>query len=219
MSDLADHRTLDKGALERLGPMAGPMRICVAGLTQGRGLPLALVLRHYGRHSVVGLSNTPRLDMQTQEAIAGHPEREVREMLQDGPIPTTYSYAVAIREGADLAIVADSPIWVARILSDLAAVRAAYSDQPLPVVIVTPIPDRHVEQTLRIPPGSLAVGYAPFKLPVTHAAGRLLTLRAIQLDTPHQLVRDAVARAWRPIDNTIPIGNGMAPTTGLAAPS
>lgn len=181
------------------------MKICVMGLTRGRGLPLALVLRHYGRHSVVGYSLDPTSDRQMQAEISSHPDTLVQDMLRDGAIPVTGMFGTAMREGSDLVIIATPPSWVSGTV-DAITRRMEAKGHPV-VVVATPLDTARRCATL-VAGRRLPLGLAPFGRHEADAADRLLGLRQISILTERRnrdLVGTTMVDAWTPIDNMIPV--------------
>lgn len=174
------------------------MRICIAGISQDL-LALALVLREYGQHSIVGFDHTAHSEaVQLGECD----DREVRERLVYWPIPYTNQPRVAIREGADLVFMAGTPDTCIRLLAAVTR-----TDWRGPVVAIDPLPRKWLSgwpflEVLR--PHYTVVGHAPFHY-ARDPIGRLTSLRRIVVDTKVPAVRDAVSKAWAPVDNKIPI--------------
>jgi hypothetical protein len=167
------------------------MKISIWGVNAARGAPLAVALRNYGRHSVVGWGTSARVFLDQ------HPDPEVQHLLgQPTPLPMAPKPLIALREGSDLAVVAS---FQAASMLELIAVAARELDlRDVPVIVVTP----HMPP---IVPPNLLVGHAPFVYRPGWALQRLLALPRIAVTVPDaetgRRLHNAVSDAWRWVSN------------------
>lgn len=175
------------------------LRIGVIGLDWDRGVPLALVLRDYGGHSVIGYD--PSGTMYGRGRIDPPPHKEIRDMLDAWQLPVTDRMDI-FAQYCDLVFVTSDPsrwqpLWELAVYPRRGAA--------LPVVLTHPLSQAEVTTAnLRCRP-ELDIGYSP--TPGDRETGiRLLTV-------PEGPIRFAgsehthakLETAWRHIVNTVPV--------------
>lgn len=174
------------------------MKICIAGISQD-ALALALVLRHFGQCSIVGLDWTAHSEA-VQLGVCDDPA--VGELIARWPIPYTNQPRIAVQEGADLLIMAGNPDRCIRTLHSV--VRTGWRG---PAVAIDPLPpswqgSSTVLEMLR--QHYTLVGHAPFHF-ARDPIDRLTNLRRVRVQTRVPAVRDVVAKVWSWVDNKIPV--------------
>lgn len=175
------------------------MKIGILGLDWDIGIPLALTLRDYGRHSVIAYGDPAELAQKADPP----PEKEALELIQEWAIPITDRMDV-FAEHCDLVFACQKDVFYG-LLQWLNRTRDGR--QPLPVVAAFPMPDGSpvaLKAWARVH-RNLDLGYFPLYIDRSNGIGRLSNPGGPVYVAGSEPVHRAVELAWRPVVNTIPV--------------
>lgn len=173
------------------------MNILIVGRSIHHAVPLAAVLAAHGQHSVAWWGPYDDWLM----IAAHHPDPVVRE-LEPSKIAHTDNLQGAVQTCHDLFIVASH--FQARSLETLNEAARGLGGPRIPTLVVT-----RWDRAPRPSVDYLTVGLAPFSYHSERAGQRLLNLRRIDITRTRDIyegtLKMAASRAWRTVDNKIPV--------------
>lgn len=175
------------------------IRIGVIGLDWDRGIPLALVMRDYGGHSVIGYD--PSGSMYGKGRVDPPPDREIRDLLDAWQLPVTDRMDL-FAEYCDLVFVTTHPSQWHPLWSLAVHPRRGTA---LPVVLTHPLTHAEVnDANLRCRP-ELDIGYSPLVSDRTTGIRTLASPERPIMFAGSEHTHAKLEIAWRHIVNTVPV--------------
>ena len=178
------------------------MKIGILGLDWDIGIPLALTLRDYGRHSVIAYGELDQAG-QILRLCDPPPEREVQTLLEQWGIPITDRMQL-FAEYCDLVYICQ-PDLVGASLAWLDQYRQAPQQGQLPLVVACPLQTPLVLKAWNRGFRWLDFGYQPCYIDRSNGIDRLANPAGPIYVAGSEHVHTWVEMAWRPVVNTIPV--------------
>lgn len=203
------------------------MNIGVVGLGKV-GLPLALVLRHHGRHNVIGYDKDPerveRYQKLYNESDHVHPERLVRELLAAGPIAVAPTMQTLVQYSDVVIVMVDTPhppeydtrqpLPDTRNDFDYTNLRTAVDEfmgqaiqqrKQIALIISSTVSPGTTQGLTVGHPGNVRVGYSPVLISLGSVAADLLSPDMVLAGSEDPEVWETIVQIWTPVLNSVPV--------------
>lgn len=211
-------------------------RVGVVGLGKV-GLALALVMRHYGKHSVIGWDTSIAAVGRAQtHPYDLHPEQEMRELLEAGTIPLAPDLEAFVEHSDIIFICVQTPhsaiydgttpmtnrvpvdfdYGPARDALLALAPKIGQIGKPKTVVMVSTVSPGTTRELMQNMPALVSWAYQPVFISLGRVVQDLLTPDYILVGTNNNGVYERLCDLWTPITNTRPI-LGMIPESAELA--
>ena len=178
------------------------MKIGILGLDWDIGIPLALTLRDYGRHSVIAYGDPAEISTMI-ELDRRSASVEARTLLEQWMIPVTDRMQL-FAEYCDLVYICQ-PDLVGASLAWLDQYRQAPQQGQLPLVVACPLQIPLVLKAWDRGFRWLDFGYQPCYIDRSNGIGRLSNPGGPIWVAGSENVHTWVEMAWRPVVNTVPV--------------
>lgn len=202
------------------------MNIGVIGLGKV-GLALALTLRHYGRHNVVGYDKDPERVERYQTLHADphvHPEGLMRELLAVGPIPVAPNVQALVKYSDTIIVMVDTPhppqfdttkelphnradfdYTNLRDAVDACLAEAIAQGKQMTLIISSTVSPGTTKNLTIGHPSNIRIGYSPVLISLGSVVADLLTPDMVLAGADDPQVWEVIEQIWTPVCNTAPI--------------